>query len=243
MEIRKAKRADLVEVSRWLKEEEEAGLVSFYCNLNVIRDAFKEGRMYVLSEQTGGKPVAFVADGYLGPSILEVRHELRGKGLGSTFAEFIIEKARSEGRGGLEIECAPESSIPFWKRQGFKLYGNNRAHLLLEKSHILPSEAPEVSVTIGFFPEQVKWEPNVQPVLLSSPRAARVSESAVRLATRTGFIPRGVLEPGRDAVVSIEVDGVLLFKDKAKYPEAKRLGVQYDHVAFFIDELAVPSVR
>ena len=81
---------------------------------------------------------------------------------------------------------------------------------------------------------------SVEPLMETSPRAVRVDASTITLAKRVIFFPRSSLMYGKDAVISIQVNGREIYKDKAKYTDAKNLGVQGDNFAFFIDKLAVP---
>jgi GNAT superfamily N-acetyltransferase len=241
VDIRKADQRDLDEVTRWLKEEEEMGVDGFFCNLNVIEDAYSQGDLYVLLDAPATGPVAFVADASRGPDILEVRHDRRGAGLGRKLAEFIIEQARLRDRCALDIECAPATSIPFWKRMGFQMYGRNRAYLLLEKRHELPDGASEAAVTITFFPEDAKWSEDVLPLAQHSPKAVWLNASRIKLAERVFLFTATMVPSFKDPVVAIDVDGKQLYKDKAKYQDAQRLGVRRDINGFFIDELTLPS--
>jgi GNAT superfamily N-acetyltransferase len=137
-DIRKAEQADFAAVIEWLRAEYEANgsYEGFYCNQDQIVESFDEGNMYVVVEAGLGL-VGFVTEGYAGPDIVEVHPDHRGKGYGRQIAEWIIARARRRDDLVIELECSPETSLPFWEAMGFvkfrggSLFSGPRARMIL----------------------------------------------------------------------------------------------------------------
>ena len=239
--IRKSSDADLAEVLRWSKQDDADGETSFYCNRNVISECHDEGELYVLADSATDLPIAFLANGRYEPYILSVKADRRGERHGYALAQFMIDLWRATDASVIEFECAPETSIPFWQHLGFRMYRADRAYMLLPKMHELPSGAPRVEVNITFYPEQEKSREGASPLMAATPRAARTGTDVISLAERV-FVFEDLI-PGNhlDVVVAIEVDGREVWRDKAKYPGARALGVRRDGHGWFIDELRLPG--
>ena len=77
--------------------------------------------MIVYVDGKTGSPVAFQMGCLLHPGILEVKHDMRGRGIGRKLVEYCIERARERNECILKIQCKPPTSIPFWKKMGFRL--------------------------------------------------------------------------------------------------------------------------
>ncbi|WP_372399828.1 GNAT family N-acetyltransferase [Azospirillum sp. HJ39] len=233
-----ATEVDLAEAERWLKAEYEDAGEGFWCNWRIIAKGQNEGNLYVAVDDSTDLPIALLLNGRIGPDILSVRVDHRGRGAGRRLAEFAIALLREQDACVVEIECAPRTSIPFWRRMGFTPYAGNRAYMLLGKSSRLPQGAPAADVRIAFYPESAKWQKDVEPLMVATPQAVRESVVSLGLAERvvlfTGERPDAV-----DLVVSITVDGTELYRGKAKYPEAGALGVIRDSYVFYIDEIVV----
>jgi hypothetical protein len=113
---------------------------------------------------------------------------------------------------------------------------------LHERIPQLPDGTQEIAVVIRVFPEKVKWESGVEPLMEVSPRAVRLPGGKVALAERVTFFNRGGQSSSvRDPVVEIAVEGSVIYRDKAKYDKAKALGVRGDSFAFCIDSLSLPD--
>jgi hypothetical protein len=237
--IRLATDADMAEVERWLKQEDEKEVPGcFYCNWEVIERGHEQGQVYVLPDAKTNKPIGFLLNGRFRPDILAVKADRRGEGHGAVLAKFMIDLwRRKEDACVIEIECAPWTSATFWQRMGFTLYREHRAYMLLPTQFDVPAGAPEVPVRITFFPEQVKYGTDIAPLMVATPRAIRMADGMIRLAERVFLFED--LYPGdhRDIVVAIDVDGREVYRDKAKYPEASDIGVQRHDHGWVVDEI------
>lgn len=74
----------------------------------------------LVAADRGDKPVAYFWGSLLtGESVLEVRHDMRGRGIGACFVSFLLAEARATGATELKVECAPNTSASFWRKMGF----------------------------------------------------------------------------------------------------------------------------
>lgn len=239
--IRKSSNADLAEVLRWSKQDEDNEEISFYCNRNVISECHDEGELYVLVDPATDLPIAFLANGRYEPYILSVKADRRGEQHGYALAQFMIDLWRTTDASAIEFECAPKSSIPFWQHMGFQMYRPDRAYMLLPKVYELPPGAPGAEVKITFYPEQVQYREDVASLMMATPRAVRTGSGTISLAERVFVFENLIPGNHKDIVVSIEVDDREVYRDKAKYPGASALGVRRDGQGWFIDEIRLPG--
>lgn len=242
MSIRKSTDVDLAEVRHWLKAEHERDREGFWNNMNIIEGAHAKGCLFVLPDEMTDLPIGFIANGEDGPDILSVRTDRRGKGAGRRLAQHMVQRFMDQDEVCvIELQCAPETSIPFWRKMGFTHYrgqGEDRAYRIVEKTWPVDPAAPAIEARIGFFPESVKWKPDTEPLLVATTKAARESEISIGLANRVVF-HTGRRSGMNDTVVSIMVNGIELYRDKAKYQQARDLGVIADSYAYYLDEVVV----
>ena len=238
--IRYSTDIDLEEILLWLEDQDRAGVDgTFHCNRNLTIENHNEGKLLVYIDSETNKAIAYQWGGLITPGILEVRADKRRQGIGKALVEYRINEALINNNCLLRIQCEPASSIPFWKRMGFQLYGNNMknyAYRLLRKKHDLPDNGIGVPVKISFYPEQRKWNDNTLPIKTFTPYAVQTPNDYVYLSERISFFDT-TNEFRQDTVISIHVDGKLIYLDKAKYEEAIELGVSRDNGAFYLDKI------
>ena len=114
----------LVKVLAWLYQEQVEFNEGFFCNRNIIAKCFEESRAQCVMEDC--QPVAFAVytefETSAEISILEVKLSHRGKGFGLALANSLIDSFILNGSEYIEVECTPETSEPFWRKQGFQTY-------------------------------------------------------------------------------------------------------------------------
>lgn len=172
--IRRSTDADLRAIHAWLVDQNTRNVPgTFLCNWRLTEACHWDGELLVYVDGESGDPVAYQWGGLVRPGILEVRHDMRGKGIGKKLVARRIAQAYERDQCLLVIQCKPSSSVPFWKSMGFTVLnsvgGDNYAYRILEKKYELPSEAIPVSVVIRFFPEERKWKDDV-PALSAAAR-------------------------------------------------------------------------
>lgn len=223
-----ATEADLETVLDWLKREYEEDCEGFWANRNIITDAQLDGELYILKDE--GEPVALYVGNDDSMFILSVKKDCRGRGYGKELAEFAIQNVRSAGACVVEIKCEPITSIPFWKKMGFRLFAPhdsncNQAYLIFEKSYELSPEAKKEKVTVRMYPESALDNPETKYLKEWVLDTVREKNDQLSLEKRVVFYnPLNLV--GRDLVGEILVDGKQLIKDKVKRDEMEEFGVQ-----------------
>ncbi len=241
--IRRSTTSDLKAIHVWLLEEDAQDVHgNFLCNWSFIESSHRDGALLVYIDGPSGLPVAFQLGGLIRPGILQVRNAYRGMGIGRKMVERCKALALKRGESLLYIQCKPSSSIPFWKHMGFTLIEgdgwNHYAYQVLDKALDLPAEGEPVSVQISFYPHRRKWEPDTAPYSTYSPQATRTANGTIHLAQRIQFHEEAIRrERGDDLVVEVTVDGHRRYLDKAKYSEAKRIGVRRCMNGSYIDAI------
>ena len=245
--IRRSKPADLDAIHKWLIEEDAQGVHgNFLCNWSRIERAHRNGDLLVYLDGGTGLPLAFQLCGLIRPGILQVRFAYRGTGIGRRMVQRCIALATKRDERLLYIECKPSTSIPFWKRMGFTLiestgekncsYPITCAYQIINKLLPLPEQGVSVAVVIRFFPQSRKWEPDEKPCVVFSPQAKLTPDGTVYLAQRIQFHEKAFPNV-REVVVEIGVNGICRFFDKAKYDEARQIGVTRCTNGYYIDML------
>jgi len=121
--MRPATPEDLASIEHWLKDEYDRAAtgLGFWNNVNIIRNAAREGRLTVLQTQDSSSPVAFCVfgHGYASIDILEVHPAHRHQGHGRALARHCFNQARLAGAEDITVLCEPNTSVPFWKAIGF----------------------------------------------------------------------------------------------------------------------------
>ena len=234
--IRKSTNADLRAIHTWLVDQDARNIPgTFFCNWELTEKTHKEGKLFVYIDGASGVPVAYLWGDF---GILEVRHDMRRKGIGRKLVDYQIKQAIKDNQCFLHIQCEPLSSIPFWQRMGFTLIASESertyAYRVLEKKLQLPSDGVPINIVIRFFPEQRNWNKKTSVYCVATPDAVKTADGIIHLAERVACFSEPRSDFG-DPVVEIEVAGKILVCDKAKYPVARNLGVQRCNLGFFLD--------
>ncbi len=233
---------DLEEILIWLKKQDQNGTTeTFFVNRKLIIESHNNKELLVYIDPVTNRPIAYQLDALISPGILEVRADKRGQGIGKKLVEYRIKEARENDRCLLQIQCKPQSSIPFWEHMGFCLYGNeNYAFKLLEKKLVLPINGTPCQLNISFYPEERIWEKHTDPIKVFTPLAVKIPDDGVYLSDRVAFfyIKKHF---DNDLVTSIIIDDQQLYLDKAKYDQAKVLGIKKDGDAYYIDKINLKS--
>lgn len=244
--IRWSTEKDISAIHAWLVEEKAKDVHgNFLCHWSATKESHEEGRLLVFVDGLSRIPVAYQWGDLVRPGILQVRHDMRGKGIGRKLVARRMEETDKCDEPILFIECNPSASIPFWKAMGFTLienqHGKNNAYRVVEKKHSLPADGRIADVVIRFCPERRKRDKTATPRATAMPAAASTPDGVVHLSERVCFFDWPRCPTGDDVVVEIEVDGELRFCDKAKYDEAKLLGVRRCTNGFYIDFIQPPQ--
>jgi GNAT superfamily N-acetyltransferase len=239
--VRSATDSDLHAIKDWLENEEAAGVEdNFLCNWEIIVKSHQRGELLVYVDKSSCIPVGFQLGRLLGPGILQVRHDMRGRGIGRKLVEHRINEARVSDEPFLVIQCKPHTSIPFWKKMGFTIFKNEHGkvcgHQALQKRHQIPPDGKPTQVTIRYYPEDRKWNETTAPYSTFTPTAVSMPNGTIFLSERVSIF-KGIYPEARDIVVQIVLGEDQIYCDKAKYPDARELGVVHRSNGFFIDRI------
>lgn len=237
--IRRSTRADIRPIHAWLVREEARGVEgNFLCNWRITKERLKERRALVYVNGADRVPVAYQWGGLVYPGILQVRHDMRHKGIGKKLVVRCVAQAYKRDECLLLIECTPSSSIPFWQAMGFTLLDDTKrtAYRILEKKHELPADGNIVRADVRFYPEDRLWNESISPYDAAASVAARTPDGVIHLSERV-FCFKDLHPEGRDPVLEVVIDGQPRFLDKAKRPEAERIGIRGCPHGFYIDRI------
>jgi len=234
--VRPATAADMAIIEAWLPKDRSIGTLA--ANWNLTREKFSQGRVSVWEDEISHTPVAYCW-GTLNShdSILEVKPDYRGQGVGRALAEFLVERSVASAEPLLEIQIAPESSETFWQTMGFKTYWERdscygRRMLKLNRSVPPGTRCP---VTVTFLPMEASWARDVEPLTVYQLEGVEIpAEGKIALDTAVAHFD---LPDGEDLVVEVAVRGVCLYRDKAKYRAATAVGIQRCENGFIINEV------
>lgn len=235
--------ADMIEIRAWLEQQERDEVHgTFLCNWNLTLRMHEEGRLLVYIDEETGKPVAYQWGGLLQSGILEVRHDMRRRGIGEALVAHRLAEAVEAGEDILHIQCKPSTSIPFWQNMGFEVResddGKNYALRYMPRKLELPCEGKPVQLLVEWFPEARTREPATRAVRTLHIAGVLVEDDEVCLAERALCSDE---EVDLDLVLRVCVDGQEWFCDKAKYAAADELGVERCRNGFFLDILYRPE--
>ncbi len=239
--VRIATSADLAATMIWLKADYTATNEGFWVNRHKIERAFDEGRLSVLD--VAGDVVGLLDDTAPGPEIVEIRRDVRNRGYGRILAEYAVQAAFNRGNSVVETECAPATSVPFWRRMGFAIHparfgpgGGIYAHKMLQRTHALTG-GPRVPYRIDFF-EEDKWYKGMVPFASYQGDSEIVEKGRLQLPERAlcfaPDIPRLI-----DSIACVHVDGEQIYARRAKYAET--LGARRDPSGYLFFDLITPQ--
>jgi hypothetical protein len=232
---------DLDTILCWLKKEYDADDdgKGFWNNRNRIQEAHRKKRLYVLRENDKCVAFHFKSD-IMG--VLEVHPDKRGNGYGHMLAERWIASERKKDAVYVAVECAPETSLPFWQTMGFTVTDTEQrlyAHRVLNKRFTLDDGAELVDVKIAFYPPGAEHVKKIRPLSKHRPEAVRDGNN-IKLAERVIC-----LQPFDDGlVVKIQVDSKTLYFGKVRHPQAQALGIQRykkDYFTAYYCDYLIPS--
>lgn len=227
---------------QWLLDQEQGDIPgNFLCNWELTLDAHRKRKLLVYVDGELNMAVAYQWGSLLRPGILQVRSDMQGRGIGRALVNRRLAEAHKNGTGLLRIECQPSSSIAFWQRMGFTVkpdsQGRNFAYRTLPHALQVPPSGEDLIVTVRLFPEARKWDEGTSPALVVSAEARVGEEGALYLRERI-YLPTCFCGIERDALVEIFAGNQLLYRDKAKYEQARRLGVRECPNGFYLDSIA-----
>lgn len=250
----------LAEIETWLDIEEanyqracrnweeadyegEAPVRGFRCNWDSAAKGWREGRSKIHCLVVDGRVVGFLD----GTDIIEIHPEHRGRGYGRILADFMLASAWEEGRSVVEIEIAPSSAEPFWKRMGFKLVedregygGGTFAYKILPRTFTL-GDRDRVKYIIAFFSQKARYSDDPKPFAEFFGEGERLFDGRIQLPERA-YCFNPLDDQHVDYFVKIEVDGEVIHFDKAKYKESELCGVQRDAGYDFYIECINPGL-
>ena len=234
-------------IYNWLADENQREVPgNFLCNWRLTKNCHEDRELLVYVDGKTQLPIAYQWGGLLHSGILQVKEDMRGKGIGTKLVARRIAEAYKKNECILCIQCKPSSSIPFWEKMGFTVFGNaydKYAYRILEKKLTLPGDGQLINIIIRFYPEDKKWSHELtDPIECFSPAATKTTDNTVYLSERVSFFDHICRNnSSRDVVIEIEINGEIIYCDKAKYEEAQNLGVRRCLNGFYLDSIQLKS--
>jgi GNAT superfamily N-acetyltransferase len=239
--VRQSTAADIKVIHTWLQRQSQTKVHgSFLCNWSLTRKCHEEGSLVAYIDPRSQEPVAYQWGGLIRSGILEVRNDMRGRGIGRVMVEHRLAQAAEAGEDILCIQCKPSTSIAFWKRMGFTLVEGdpaNHAYRFMPRPLEMPPGGAPVRVTVEWFPEERKWKRETLPVLRQE-IAGTYLEGRVHLSERAMYFKR---INDKDTVLRVCVEGEEWYCDKAKYDAADDLGVEHCANGVVLDVVRRPG--
>lgn len=126
--VRQAIENDMGYMFAWTRNQHKPDGIGFLNNWRRTEYEYlmKKG-IYSCVDMATGLAVGYIhADFY----ILSVKESERMKGIGRMLVDYAKELyvVRDIGSAEIEIECQPNTSIPFWERMGFEVYPHHIGH-------------------------------------------------------------------------------------------------------------------
>ena len=123
--VRQAVDADIAIIRAWLDSYPEVDSLSD--NWHITLQVYRTKGMLVFEEHATQLPVAYFWGDFAGvDSVLEVQYDKRMQGIGKEFVEHLLTLARQTEKRILTVECAPPTSLEFWRRMGFTVLSEGR---------------------------------------------------------------------------------------------------------------------
>lgn len=237
---RLATEKDLKEILNWLANDP---LELFKGCEKMIETGQQENRLLVLIEKRSCRPVAFCLGGLTdGGGIFIVQSGTRatmdentlkisgGKGVGTRLFECCLERAKSEGKVGLFIQCRPENSVEFWEKCGFQILDDESSHVIkavypIPRQFKLPKKRKTVPVTF-----QLKHECDEEWKACFNLRAEMLEDGMYQLQSR--FVK---YVPNNDFLIRILIDGMEINNNKIK--GSTDCGVEYHDPFVVVDKI------
>lgn len=240
--IRLATQFDFDFISRWLKEEFCKNGEGFWNNLSIIESHFKEGQLFVYIHNNVA--VGFITGPIDGPDILNVKKGYKRKGIGRKLFKYILLEVIRRRISVIKIECNPESSINFWKKMGFlieKAYGRTLGYKIIEYKNNA-NKRKRFTLNIKTYSEEIYINNDAEPLFSYNLLAFLQNDNKLVFQKRL-FLKKSELlnKIGKDLIISIEINGKKLFFDKAKRPQAEKIGIkESEHgYGYYIDYLSL----
>lgn len=239
--IRAAVDSDIAVIEAWLKHQRKSGVKTLEMNWNLTLKVYRNEGMLIYEDASSQEAIAYFWGSLNSTdSILEVRADQRGRGVGTAFVEYLLRQALVDGEGLLCIDCGATESEDFWRKMEFDI--EDVGHQVLGKRILsipraLPVSAEPVEVIIRFYPELASYKSEGVLTLAEFwPSAVRDQQGIVWLAEKISYFD---LERG-DLVVEMILDGTPLCRGKAKHEQARAHGFFGCRNGYAIEKITLP---
>lgn len=216
------------EIESWLVEEYNKTKQGFYCNWNLIEDAYRDKKFASISYNN--QAIGFIVwqefDFAVTIHICEIKPSERGKGyLRESFTE-ICDYFLNKNIVVLSLECMPATSEPIWRKLGFKdfpdmpkfgLYSRSENKKLYKGliSNIFENEVtPDNSEVIELWNLQPNENDKIEPIW----------KSQILFKENTNKLRNWIITPCKPDWRIRWRKGDIIYKDcKVKYFQSERI--------------------
>lgn len=233
--IRRSIDADLPIIESWLRQYEALEPHStFLCNWETTLESHTEGDLLVYVDPISAHPVGYLWGQLIRTGILEVRPDMRGRGIGTAIVQHALYLADLTDEPILKVQCEPMSSVGFWTRMGFTILPRDSSGRVFGYHVVPPSEPLEAQGTAATV--TIEWgqayPAEGQPSFKQQVRGV-VDDNIVYLAERA-FCPSIV---HRKPVVQVTVDETVWYQGSSGSLNAGHAGITACLNGSYIDYL------
>ncbi len=228
IDIHSATKENLAQIELWLKNERLETGEGFYCNWSIIEAAYKKDELIVLT--IDNQAVGFLTHTDYKIDILEIHPNHRKMGYGEALAQWAIDDHYSKNNSVIEIECKPEASIPFWQKMGFTVHATTEVipryigYKVLNRPLSLPTGKP-ASFRICFYNQEAAYNEKIPPFKVYEGTGVINKALGYLALPERAICHNPKITGANDYVVSLNIEGEEIFKDKLKYSEATEFGI------------------
>jgi hypothetical protein len=226
-------------IKSWLIQENAEGIDgNFWCNKDVIFNAHKRRRLLVICDLSLN-PLGFLAHtNWANIDILEIKNEYRKRGIGTSLVKYFFLSSKRRRQWIINIECKPQSSVPFWEKQGFQVSdcgGQFKGKILLTSNRQIKHSDQKLDIEIKVFEEEALRTDHPSPYFTKKTIGFVHPSGSIQLAERIVFDKHN---QGGDTVIELFIKNDQIIREKAKRSVCLSIGLKSCFHGYYLEEIS-----